>query len=280
MIKSILVHIPTERPIRPVTDVAISLAQTSGAELDALSLGYISTSAAFVVEGAAATVLAANLDLEQQRAAQRTAAALAVFEVAARNAGVSYRSHSIEGIPADAADAIGAAARLHDLSVVLQPDVDRHTFDNTISRDILLQAGGPVLFVPYIFNGPFQPKRIGICWDGSRLASRALRDAHLFLARANYLCALSIDASGTTPAEASLEKLGKYLARYGHPTKLVDMPGVGIDIQPLILSLAADENLDMLVLGAYGHSPLREGILGGVTRAMMQTMTLPTLMSH
>ena len=280
MIKRILVHIPTERPIRPVIDASISLAQQFGAELDALSLGYISTGAAFVVEGAAATVLAANLDLEERRAAERTAAALAVFDNAARNAGVPYRSHSIEGIPADAADAIGAAARLHDLSVVLQPDVDHYTFDNTISRDILLQAGGPVLFVPYIFNGPFQPKRIGICWDGSRLASRALRDAHPFLARANYLCALSIDASDTTPAEASLEKLGEYLTRYGQPTRLVDMPGVGIDIQPLILSLAADENLDMLVLGAYGHSPLREDILGGVTRAMMQTMTLPTLMSH
>lgn len=89
MIKDILVHIPTERPIRLVIDVAISLAQKFGAELDALSLGYVSTSAAFVVAGAAATVLAANLDLEQRRAAQRTAAALAVFDVAARNAGVS-----------------------------------------------------------------------------------------------------------------------------------------------------------------------------------------------
>jgi nucleotide-binding universal stress UspA family protein len=58
------------------------------------------------------------------------------------------------------------------------------------------------------------------------------------------------------------------------------MPGGDIDIQPLLLSLAADDNLDMLVLGAYGHSPLRETILGGVTRAMMQTMILPTLMSH
>jgi nucleotide-binding universal stress UspA family protein len=280
MMKNILVHIPTERPIRPVIDVAISLAQKFGAELDALSLGYISTSAAFVVAGAAATVLAANLDLEQRRAAQRTAAALAVFDVAARNASVPYRSRSIEGIPADAADAIGAAARLHDLSVVLQPDVDHYTFDNTISRDILLQSGGPVLFVPYIFNGPFQPKRIGICWDGSRLASRALRDAHPFLARANYLCALSIDASDTTPAEASLGKLREYLTRYGQPTRILDMPGGDIDIQPLILSLAADDNLDMLVLGAYGHSPLRETILGGVTRAMMQTMILPTLMSH
>jgi nucleotide-binding universal stress UspA family protein len=280
MIKSILVHIPTERPIRPVIDASISLAQRFGAALDALSLGYISTSAAFVVEGAAATVLAANLDIEERRAAERTAAALAVFDVAARNASVPYRSRSIEGIPADAADAIGAAARLHDLSVVLQPDVDHYTFDNTISRDILLQSGGPVLFVPYIFNGPFQPKRIGICWDGSRLASRALRDAHPFLARANYLCALSIDASDTTPAEASLGKLREYLTRYGQPTRILDMPGGDIDIQPLILSLAADDNLDMLVLGAYGHSPLRETILGGVTRAMMQTMILPTLMSH
>jgi nucleotide-binding universal stress UspA family protein len=266
MMKNILVHIPTERPIRPVIDVAISLAQKFGAELDALSLGYISTSAAFVVAGAAATVLAANLDLEQRRAAQRTAAALAVFDVAARNAGVSYRSQSIEGIPADAADAIGAAARLHDLLIA---DVDHHKFDNTISGDILLQAGGPVLFVPYIFNGPFKHKRLGICWDGSRLASRAFRDAHPFLARASYLCALSIDASDTTPAEASLEKLGEYLTRYGQPTRIVDMPGGDIDIQPLIPSMAAHENLDMLMLGAYGHSPLREGILGGVTRAMM-----------
>ena len=111
MIKSILVHIPTERPIRPVIDASISLAQQFGAELVALSLGYISTGP-FIVEGAAATVLAANLDLEQRRAAERTAAALTVFDVAARNAGLPYRSRSIEGIPADAADAIGAAARL------------------------------------------------------------------------------------------------------------------------------------------------------------------------
>ena len=280
MIKSILVHIPTERPMRPVIDASISLARSFGAELDAVSVGYVSTSAAFVVEGAAAMVVASNLEVEQRRAAERTAAALTVFDVEARNAGIAYRYHSIEDIPADASVAISAAARLHDLSVVLQPDPDRHTFDNMISRDIMLQAGGPVLFVPYIFSGEFRPKRIGICWDGSRLAARALRDAHPFLSQADALFALSVDAAETTPAEASVEKLGKYLTRYGRPTRLVDMPASGIDVQPLILSLAADENLDMLVMGAYGHSPLQEGILGGVTREMLQTMTLPTLMSH
>jgi nucleotide-binding universal stress UspA family protein len=280
MIKNILAHIPTERPIRPVMDASISLARSFGAELDAVSIGYFSTSAAFVVDGAAAMVVASNLEVEQRRAAECTAAALSVFDVAARSAGISYRCRSIEDIPADASVAIGAAARLHDLSVVLQPDTDRHTFDNTISRDILLQAGGPVLFVPYIFSGDFRPKRIGICWDGSRLAARALRDAHPFLTQAEALFALSVDAANTAPAEASLEKFGKYLGRYQRPTRLVDMPGAGVDVQPLILSLAADENLDMLVMGAYGHSPLQESIFGGVTRETLQTMTLPTLMSH
>jgi nucleotide-binding universal stress UspA family protein len=74
--------------------------------------------------------------------------------------------------------------------------------------------------------------------------------------------------------------LAKHLARRGLPVKLVDSPASRSDIQPSIPSRAADENLDMLVMGAYGHSRLQEGILGGVTREMLRTMTLPTLMSH
>jgi nucleotide-binding universal stress UspA family protein len=74
--------------------------------------------------------------------------------------------------------------------------------------------------------------------------------------------------------------LVKHLARHGRPVKIVELQASRSDIQPSILSLAAEENLDMLVMGAYGHSRLQEGILGGVTREMLQTMTLPTLMSH
>jgi len=64
------------------------------------------------------------------------------------------------------------------------------------------------------------------------------------------------------------------------PVRIIELPAARAEIQPSILSLAADENLDMLVMGAYGHSRLQEGILGGVTRAMLRTMTVPTLMSH
>ena len=70
------------------------------------------------------------------------------------------------------------------------------------------------------------------------------------------------------------------MARSGRPTTLLELTAERADIQPSILSLAADEALDMLVMGAYGHPRVQEGILGGVTREMLKTMTVPTLMSH
>lgn len=280
MIKDILVHIPTERQMRPVIDASISLASACGAHLDALATSYVSTSAAYVMDGSAAAAIAAVFELEQEKAVERATTALSVFEIEARHAGISYECCPIADLPAEAAASIGAASRLYDLSVVLQPDAEQQTFDNTIPTEILLQAGGPVLFVPHIFRGAFTAKRIGICWDGSRLAARALKDAKPLLAQADALYAISINGAQSGPADASPEKLAKHLARVGLPVKLIDLPASRSDIQPSILSLAADENLDMLVLGAYGHSRLQEGILGGVTREMLRTMTIPTLMSH
>ena len=277
MIKDILVHVPTERPARPVIDASISIAAGFGAHLDAMAVGYVAASAAFVGAGVAA---GAVFEIEREQAAERTAAALAVFEAEARNAGIVYQCLSIEDTPANAAASIGAAARLYDLTVVLQPGTARDTFDNTTPTEILLQAGGPVLFVPHIFHGVCKAKRIGVCWDGSRLAARALKDARPFLAQAEQLFAISINGADSVPADASTDKLAKHLGRAGLSIKMNDLPASRSEIQPSILSLAADESLDMLVMGAYGHSRLQEGILGGVTREMLRTMTVPTLMSH
>ncbi len=277
MIKDILVLVPTERPGRPVIDASISLAATFGARLDALAAGYVSSSTAYVMDGAA---VASAFEMEQERATQRAAAALEIFETEARNAGIGYECHPMQSVPADAADAIGAFARLYDLSVVLQPMSEYETFDNTLPKEVMLRCGGPVLFVPHIFRGAFKAKRIGICWDGSRLAARALRDARPFLERADALVAISINGADSVPAEASTDRLARHLARAGLPIKSVDLTASRSEIQPTILSLAADESLDMLVMGGYGHSRLQEGLLGGVTRAMLQAMTVPTLMTH
>jgi nucleotide-binding universal stress UspA family protein len=280
MIKDILVHIPTELPMRSVIDGSVSLAKDFGAHLDAVAIGYISASAAYVVDGGAAAAVASVFEMEQERAAERAGAALAVFESEARNAGISYATRSIADMPNEAAISICAAARLYDLAVVSQPESERQTFDNTISTEILFQAGGPILFIPHIFRGEFKARRIGICWDGSRLAARALRHARPLLAQADTLFAISINSAESAPADASAGKLADHLARVGLRIRIIDLPAASSDIQPSILSVAADEGLDMLVMGAYGHSKLREGILGGVTRAMLRTMTVPTLMSH
>lgn len=278
MYKDILVHIPTERPMRSAIEGSISLAANLNAHLDAVAVGYVAASAAYVIEGGAA--VAAVFELERERAVERAEAALAVFKTEAANAGISYACHELGAIPADAAGSLGEMARLHDLSIVLQPDPTQGSFDNDMPREILFQAGGPVLFLPYTFRGAFKAKRIGICWDGSRLAARAVRDAAPFLARAAEIVIITINEADTASGDASASSLAKHLRRRGLSTRTVTLSAARADIQPTILSLAADESLDLLVMGGYGHSRLQERVLGGVTRAMLEAMTVPTLMSH
>lgn len=278
MIKDILVHIPTERLMRPVIDGGVSLAAGLGAHLDAVSVGYVATSTAYVMEGGAA--VAAVFEMERERAVERAETALAVFETEAKNAGISYTCKPLGAIPADAASSVGAMARLYDLSVVLQPETGQASFDNDLPREILFQSGGPILFLPHIFRGAFKAKRIGVCWDGSRTSARALRDAIPFLKRADEIVTITVNEADTVPGEASADTLAKHLARLGLSTRIISLSASRSEIQPVILSLAADEGLDLLVMGGYGHSRLQESFLGGVTRAMFEAMTVPTLMSH
>jgi nucleotide-binding universal stress UspA family protein len=280
MIEDILVHIPTERPPRPVIDASISLAKSFGAHLDAMAIGYIRPSLAYVADGGAAAAVVAAFEVEQKLATERGVAALSVFEAEARTAGIAYECRSIQGFPAEAAATVGAAARLYDLTVVLQPDNEQESVDNTTPIEVLLQAGGPVLFVPHIFRGSFNARRIGICWDGSRVAAGAFRNAKPFLSRADSVVIIAINETQVAPAEASAQKLLQHLIRSDPSATLVELTADRSEVEPCILSLAADENLDMLVMGAYGHSRIREGLLGGVTREMLKTMTVPTLMSH
>ena len=279
MIKDILVHIPTERSSRPVIDGSISLALTYGAHLDALAVGYVSVRNAFAIDGAAA-IAAEAVEQERVEALIRARVAADVFELEARNAGISHSWRSAAAFPAEAAASLGTIARLYDLTVVLQPDVEHTSFDNMIPQEVLFQSGRPVLFIPYIFHGNFEARRIGICWDGSRLAARALRDAMPFLKRADKLLIIAIEEAGKDNAETSAEKLAQHLARLNLDTTVRALDGSHSEIQPLISSLASDDGLDLLVMGGYGHARLQEALLGGVTRATLRSMTVPTLMSH
>jgi CBS domain-containing protein len=202
---------------QPVIDGAISLAARCQAQLDAVSVGYESSSLPLVAEGGAA--VASIFEVEREKALERAQAALAVFEAEAKRAGLVHSSRAISALQGEAAAILGATARLYDLAVVSQPEFARDTFDNTLSQEILFQSGGPVLFMPYTFKGAFQAKRVGICWDGSRLAARAVRDAMPLLEQAEAITVITINAANV-PADATAAHLQRSLSRLKVPTAI------------------------------------------------------------
>jgi nucleotide-binding universal stress UspA family protein len=278
MYKNLLVHIPAERSARPAIDGSISLAMSCGAHLDAIAIGFERVnSVPFVAEGGAA--VASIMELEYERAMERAQAALAVFEVEAKGAEISYNTHVLAGTFGEVVAMAGATARLYDLTVISQGEPDRGGFDSQLAQELLLQTGGPLLMFPYTFHGAFKAARIGICWDGSRLSARALRDSMPLLAQADTLTAITLNIS-EVPAEASPIHLAKHMARRGLPVRTISLNADRGEVQSSILSVAADESLDLLVMGGYGHSRMQETVFGGVTREMFRSMTVPVLMSH
>ncbi len=277
MFRNILVHIPSERQVRPVVDAAVNLAIARRSHLDAISIGYESIGAAgMIVEGGGAAV-AAVMGAEQERAQERADAAMAVFETEARLAKIAYGTRALAAIPADAGQIIGALSRLYDMTIVLQPNTSTSGYDNEIPQHILFNSGGPMLMVPHIHHGPLDAHHVGIAWDGSRLAARAVRDALSFLIGAKAVTVIAINEEA---GEASSDQLAVHLGRRGIAAKVQRLTLDGGNVQGAILSIAAESNMGLLVMGGYGHSRLQERILGGVTRSMFDSMTVPVLMSH
>jgi len=132
MLKNLLVHIPSERSIRPIVDSAISLAVTHAAHLDAVSIGYETTSIGLATVGVAAVDTVFEIDSE--RALARANVALAVFETEVRNTGIGYGLRRLTGVPAECAATMSTLARLYDLTIVLQPEPDRNTADKQLPR--------------------------------------------------------------------------------------------------------------------------------------------------
>jgi nucleotide-binding universal stress UspA family protein len=280
MFRNILVHVPSERPARPVIDVAISLAAARRSHLDAVAIGYESMSAAgMVVEGGGAAI-AAVMGVEHDRALERADAATSVFKIEAKLANIAYGSRTLAAIPVEAKETMGELARLYDLTVVLQPEAPHSSYDNIIPQAVLFNSGGPMLMVPYIHKGPLDARHVGIAWDASRLAARALRDALPFLTAAQAVTVIAVDEDRHDNSEASSDQIVSHLARRGIKACVERLTADRDNVHGTILSIAADSDIGLLAMGGYGHSRLKERILGGVTRGVFESMTVPVLMTH
>jgi len=119
-----------------------------------------------------------------------------------------------------------------------------------------------------------------LCWDGGRTATRAIADSMPFLEKAKQVEVVVVGSKPPKSDEISGADIGQHLARHGLKVDVKRITSPDIDVPSTILSYAADSSADMIVMGGYGHSRLREFVLGGATRGLLESMTVPVLMSH
>jgi len=119
-----------------------------------------------------------------------------------------------------------------------------------------------------------------MCWDGSRAATRAIADSLPLINRAKQIEVVIIGNGPAKSGEVPGADLGAHLARHKLKVDVKRITAPDIDVASTILSYAADSSADLIVMGGYGHSRLREFVLGGATRGILESMTVPVLMSH
>jgi nucleotide-binding universal stress UspA family protein len=276
MIKDIVLALEVGSSRDAARDYAISVAATFDAHLAAIGFDYAP------VLPPVDTVSAIPSDiLDAEREANRKAAsdAIARFEEAARLAAVSAESRLVEASVSGATKVLGTIARTFDLSVVGQAE-PKSMRDNLMIEGALFDSGRPVLVVPYIQRAGLKLDRVMVCWDGSRNAARAINDAMPFLSRAKAVDVVTISAGKDKSGKIKGVDIAQHLARHGLNVELRRINAGDVDVANVILSDAADRDADFIVMGGYGHSRLREFVLGGATRGILSSMTVPTLMSH
>src|SRR5262245_13461774 len=174
-------------------------------------------------------------------------------------------------------------AKSVDLTIVGQrpPNSDPNGASRFRPEDIVLAVGRPVLIVPYAGTFETVGKRILFAWDGTREASRALHDAMpLFTDAEATVVFVGSNERDLAQHRPALERIIDHLHHHGVAVKPEETLRGGLAVSDILLSRAADLAADMLVSGGYHHSPLREALLGGVSRELLQHMTVPVLMSH
>ena len=276
MIKDLVVNLGVGNTHDVAVDYAISIAEAFEAHLCGIAFSYEPVVPPSIMGGIPADVIDAQWAASEQAAD----AAIAAFEASARREGIEAEHRKLEASLGGAGDLFGRLARRFDLSVVGQAEPKRGPAQDLVIEGALFGSGRPVVVVPYIQKGGLKLDRVLVCWDGSRPAARAIADAMPFLARATTIDVVIVASGREKSDEIPGVDMGEHLARHGLKIDVKRIVSTDIDVPNTILSYAADSGADFIVMGGFGHSRLREFVLGGATRGILASMTVPALMSH
>jgi nucleotide-binding universal stress UspA family protein len=276
MVKDLVANLTGGHPQDFAADFAISVAASFSAHIAGVAFIYEP-----IIPGDMLGGIPTDLIEVQREENRRTAeAAVARFESAAKTAGVSAETRVVDASLAGAADLFGRIARRYDVAVVGQARPEQGASEELLIEGALFGSGRPVVVVPYSQKEGLELDRILICWDGSAPAARAIADAIPFLARAKAIDIIVVVGERDKSGEITGRNMRRHLARHGIETEIKHITASGGVAQSAILAHAADIRANFIVMGGYGHSRLREFILGGVTRSILKAMPVPVLMSH
>ena len=273
--KTILVHIDPGKRCAVRVDAAIRFAREHDAHLVALF-----ATAPFEPPGYVLAEMGAAVIEAQKRAAEK-AMAQAEGEFTKQASAAGLRNIEWRTASDDPVDAMTLHARYADLAVIGQTDPSE---GSNIAADfperLVLAAGRPVLILPSAGSFPTIGKRILVAWSLSREATRAVTDAIPLLRLADAVHVMAVNPRRDEHGDVPGADIGLYLARHGVRVQVKTDQGAEIDVGNELLSRAADLDADLIVMGGYGHSRVKEWVLGGATRTILASMTVPVLMSH
>lgn len=274
MLKDLVVNLAVGTNNDPAANYAMALAQTCGAHLTGTAVALKPVIPSMTIQGIGPDIIGAAITANEEAAR----AASDRFLALAKSQGVTASITNLTETLADAVAGFAKIARTFDLSILLQGDDDAGEQDMYI-ESALFTSGRPVLVVPYIQKSSPKFERIVCCWDGSQPAARAIADALPLLYKAKTVDVVTI-TTGKARNQIGGADMAQHLSRHGRNVKVHQIAGADEDVASVVLSFAADNDTDFLVMGGYGHSRWRELVLGGATRGILSSMTVPTLMSH
>lgn len=217
---------------------------------------------------------------EEKKSIDNARSMVGIFSSAATSRDVAHE-HMIESCASSHLGAVVAEhARMHDITIV--PLGEHLGLQHYVAECVVFGSGRPTLILPEVpkRKGSLHPDVVGVAWDFSRPAARAVADALPILRRAKAVRVVTITQEKTINTQRSSAELIKHLSYHGIESVVEEEKAAGRTIGQALEEWATAHQIDLLVMGAYGHSRLRDFILGGATKAVISSPKLPVLLSH
>jgi nucleotide-binding universal stress UspA family protein len=260
----------------PVVDDAVAIAAALGAHIAAISCEVHVEVPGNLFAGKIIDI-PGMVGREAAKSRKNAEALLAAFKAAAEKAGVQHET-ILEKCPTYRTPALLVGyARVRDLTIMPVPE----SYDQWYAEEVIFESGRPTLVLPKaVRSRPLQIGTVGVAWDFSRTAARAVADALPLLETAKGVRVVTVTNEKALDSGHSAGELVKNLARHGIDVVLDTVDSEGKPIGEVIQAYVRSREIDMLVMGAYGHSRWREFVLGGATRSLLSRPPIPILFSH